>query len=208
MQRPRLLTALVYLKVRHPVKRWYDAWYPLIAAIVVTVLYGATASRGIKVDIFGENGLVQSANGISGILVGFFIAALAAVSTFPGKDMDSVMPGNAPTLNDSEITGGKPLKLSRRAFLSFLFGYLTVAALVLFVVGSVATALYPLRSFDFPRASDVGNLTFVFVYVLLISNVAANSLLGIHYLAYRIHVKPRQVRRVPSTEIDPDERGS
>lgn len=203
MQRPRLFTALVYLKIRHPVKRWYDAWYPLIAALAVAALYGLAASRGLNIDIFGENGLVQSVNGISGILVGFFIAALAAVSTFPGKDMDSVMPGNPPTLNDSEITDGKPLKLSRRAFLSFLFGYLTVAALMLFVVGSIATAVYPLPSFEFPRASDVGNTAFVFAYVVLIANVAANSLLGIHYLAYRIHVKPRQVRRVTG-DLEPD----
>lgn len=194
MQRPRLLTALVYLKVSHPVKRWYDAWYPLIAATAVTATYAGAANAGAKINVFGQSGLVQSVNGLAGILVGFFIAALAAVSTFPGEDMDAVMPGNPPTLTDRDITKGKPQKLSRRAFLSFLFGYLTVAALVLFVFGSVALAVYPVQSADFPYAAYLGNVTFVFFYVLLLANVGVNALLGVHYLAYRIHVKPREIR--------------
>ena len=202
MQRPRLFTALIYLKINHPVKRWYDAWYPLIVALFCAIVFAIASAEGVKIDMFGDEGLIKSINGLAGILVGFFIAALAAVATFPGRDMDLAMPGKSPTLTDSEITEGKPKDLSRRAFLSFLFGYLTFAALVLFLLGSVATALYPLPAMDFSHAAYLGNLTFVFVYTLLLANVGANSLLGIHYLAYRIHVKPRQVRRLPSNDED------
>lgn len=202
MQRPRLLTALVYLKINHPVKRWYDAWYPLIVASGCTLLFAAFAGRGVRIDLFGDDGLIKSINGLAGILVGFFIAALAAIATFPGKDMDITMPGKAPTLTDREITEGKEKPLSRRAFLSFLFGYLTFAALVLFAMGSLVAALYPLPSLEFQHAAYVGNLVFVFIYSLLLANVAVNSLLGIHYLAYRIHLKPRQVRRLSAADED------
>lgn len=200
MQRPRLFTALVYLKIEHPVKRWYDVWYPLIVALFCVLVFAIVAPKGIKIDMFGDDGLIQAINGLAGVLVGFFIAALAAVATFPGKDMDVVMPGKPPTLTDPEITEGKPKDLSRRAFLSFLFGYLTFAALVLFALGSIASALYPLPPMDFPHAAYVGNLSFVFVYTLLLANVGTNSLLGIHYLAYRIHVKQRQVKRLSNPD--------
>jgi hypothetical protein len=202
MQRPRLFTALVYLKITHPVKRWYDSWYPLIAAVLCAIIFAIFTAKGVKVDIFGEDGLMKSINGLAGILVGFFIAALAAVATFPGRDMDLVMPGKPPTLTDSEITEGKPKDLSRRAFLSFLFGYLTFAALALFALGSLAAALYPLPPFEFPHAAYLGNLVFVFTYSFLLANVGVNALLGIHYLAYRIHVKPRQVRRLSTNDED------
>ncbi|MCK1670190.1 hypothetical protein [Bradyrhizobium sp. 153] len=73
-----------------------------------------------------------------GVLTGFFIAALAAVATFGKQEMDDPMPGEPPVRLEHTInTETYYENLSRRRFLSFLFGYMAFLTLVLYVVGYV-----------------------------------------------------------------------
>jgi len=123
-----------------------------------------------------------------GILVGFFIAALAAVATFDRPSMDDPMAGTPPTLTIVEKNTPYEIKLSRRVYLSQLFGYLTVISIVTYAIGSLAQVVtYDNDQFGRSEIYEVAKCTFVYGYAFLISNIVVNTLLGVFYLSYRIH---------------------
>lgn len=78
--------------------------------------------------------------------------------------------------------------LSRRIFLSQLFGYLTVASLLVFAVGVVGQlSASSLQTGLTPYAYSLGRAIFVYVYSFGVANVLVNTLLGVFYLSFRIH---------------------
>ena len=86
----RLSHSLSYLQIRHPAKWRYDFLYPALAAVLIG---SVIILAGPNLNMAGERGVLDQLNGLLGILVGFFIAALAAVSTFDRPSMDDPMPG-------------------------------------------------------------------------------------------------------------------
>ena len=65
------------------------------------------------------------------ILPGFFIAALAAVSTFNRPEMDEVMSGQAPELKLRTGEHESYVPLTTRMFTTHLFSYLTSISFLL-----------------------------------------------------------------------------
>lgn len=181
----RLGKTLLYLQVRHKAKWRYDVLYPVLLTLGMGTLLNLAAS---KINLSGDRGLLDQANSLIGILVGFFIAALAAVATFDRPSMDQPMAGVPPTLRVIERGVAYEIKLSRRIYLSQLFGYLTVASILTYGIGSVAQV-------GTVQVSDLGGQIyyealrwiFVYFYTFLVSNIFVNTLLGVFYLSYRIH---------------------
>lgn len=181
----RLSKTLMYLSVRPKAKWRYDILYPLVIAVLVgTVLNVAAPS----VNLSGDRGLLDQANSLIGILVGFFIAALAAVATFDRPSMDKPMAGIPPTLRIVEKGVVYDVKLSRRVYLSQLFGYLTVCSIVAYGIGSLVQ-VSTVRASDFggQSAYNIFRWAFVYGYTFLVANIFVNTLLGVFYLSYRIH---------------------
>lgn len=181
----RLLHPFMYLRIRHKSKWRYDLLYPtLIAAAVGSViLFGP-----IDLNLSGERGLLDQANDLIGILVGFFIAALAAVATFDRPSMDEPMAGIPPTLRIVERKIAYEVPLSRRVYLSQLFGYLTVVSIISYAIGSVAQVVsYDQEMFQAIGGYELLRAVFVYGYCLIVSNIVVNTLLGVFYLSYRIH---------------------
>lgn len=181
----RLSHSLMYLSIRHKAKWRYDLLYPAISTAVVgsLVLYGP-----IDINISGERGLLDQINSLVGILVGFFIAALAAVATFDRPSMDDPMAGTPPTLTIVEKKKSYEIKLSRRVYLSQLFGYLTVVSILTYAIGSLAqVSTYNPGQFVRPGLYEIAKSIFIYGYTFLVSNITINTLLGVFYLSYRIH---------------------
>lgn len=175
----------MYLSIRHKAKWRYDFLYPSISSIIVGtfVLYGP-----LDLNISGDRGLLDQANSLVGILVGFFIAALAAVATFDRPSMDKPMAGTPPTLTIVEKKKAYEIQLSRRAYLSQLFGYLTVISIVTYTLGSLAQAItFKTIHLGDPKYYWTAKVIFMYVYMFLMANVIVNTLLGVFYLSYRIH---------------------
>ncbi|MDZ4112518.1 MAG: hypothetical protein U1E18_23375 [Brevundimonas sp.] len=181
----RLTHSFSYLFIRHPAKWRYDFLYPgIIALLLVTMIVVA----GSSLNISGERGVLDQINGLLGILVGFFIAALAAVATFDRPSMDDPMPGIAPIMKIKEKGVFYDIPLSRRIFLSQLFGYLTVASLIVFAMGAIGQlSASAAESSLVPVAYETARLIFVFAYSFGLANVIVNTLLGVFYLSFRIH---------------------
>lgn len=179
----KLLAPLSYLKIKHSEKRWYDLYIPIVLTVMVLILY-----HFIGFKLSGANGLTTQINGLIQVLIGFYIAALAAIATFGNSSIDELMAGTPPTIKEKYRGQLIDVSLTRRRFLSYLFGYLALISLCLFFLGLVVN----LSSTFIISLVDSSVLTFLryvflFVYALLLMNIITTTLLGLYYLSIRIH---------------------
>ncbi|WP_145586660.1 hypothetical protein [Yersinia kristensenii] len=185
----KLLAPLNYLRIKHTEKRRYDFLYPLIGAVVVTLCYWLMSH---PFSIFGKAGLVTQVNGLLQVLIGFYIAALAAIATFSNPTIDQLMAGDPPTIKERFRGRLVEVELIRRRFLCYLFGYLALVSFIVFSFG-VSVSLISENLLNFIQNSGLSNfmilfkISFVFVYTFVLFNVVTTTLLGLYYLAIRIH---------------------
>ena len=172
----QLLTPINYLRIKSSdgSKVVIDWLVPAFIAIGICVgwLYYPSVIR-----LAGSGGLVESVGALMQVLVGFYVASLAAVATFQSSSLDENVIGM--TLK------GAPIK--RRQFLAYLFGYLALLSLVLFV----------LMLFRGVPAAAASSLTgewhtfvmflFALAHQIVFWQMISVTLLGLHYLADRIH---------------------
>lgn len=189
----RLLSPLNYLRIRHETKPKYDWGLPAGLALGATI---AVYILPIQPNIFGVGGVLEKFGQLLQILPGFYIAALAAISTFNKADMDERMPEDAPTL---EITyRGKPftLELTRRRFLSAMFGYLSFLSIALYITTIVANVIAPSLAIILPASLHTYfKFGFVAFYMFGQANMLVTTLLGLYYLADRIHLTDQHTGR-------------
>lgn len=182
----QLFTPLNYIRIRRgTVKMWYDWYMPIaISGMVVLIL----SLSGWKINTFGPGGLIEQVVELLKMLIGFYIASLAAVATFPSAVLDQGLAGNQATLATQRRGSAITISLSRRRFLSYLFGYLAFMSLVLFVSGMAINLLTPLAKvyISYSYIPWVKGIT-SFVYLFWVFNVLVATLLGLHYLTDRIH---------------------
>mgnify|MGYP003365787956 FL=1 len=179
-----LLKVCAYVKVKQHAKKKIDRSFLLIG-LVFGFLFGFSKC----VNIIGSNGLVSGVNGLFQILVGFYIAALAAVTTFDGSsrgyDMDKPLLFYPATLLGDD---GNEENINRRYLLSLLFGYLACASLFVYFLGLFCQIFSPIIH-EFPIAY-VGIMRFLFciVYCLIVFHILGSKLLGLYFLGYRMNV--------------------
>jgi len=166
----QLLTGFRYLRISGDGKRLLDTWLPLAltgASLVIDRFLG-------PISIMGERGLIQLINELLQVLVGFYVASLAAVATFASPALEQ--------RSQNLYFQGKPLR--RRAFLCYLFGYLSVLSLALYVVGVMAilgsNQLHLATQFA-PAVRPAA----LAIYVFFAWNMVTVTLMGLHYLIDR-----------------------
>ncbi|MGX5799635.1 hypothetical protein ACWGS9_00105 [Bradyrhizobium sp. Arg314] len=184
----RLLVPLRYLRITHPEKIKFDVYFPLAFAILISL---PLLSSQFLADAKSSLGILGKSSDLLSVLTGFFVAALAAVATFGNAEMDEPMTGDDPvTLVDR---AGNEDRLSRRRFLSYLFGYLALMSIFAYVLGYVfyAAQTYFVGAVA-PTWSGWSFIAFWLLYSLLLGNLLSNTLLGLFYLTDRIH-RPNRV---------------
>lgn len=172
----QLLTPAKYLRIRAGTfdKIYLDWIFPAGLAMVITAAWTVWPEA---VKITGKNGVIENVGGFMQVLVGFYVAALAAVATFQGSSLDENVLGM--TLD------GKTLK--RRHFMSYLFGYLALLSLALYIGMLFRSIPVWLLSFIPHYASAALKLAFVFAHQFIFWQMIFVTLLGLHYLSDRIH---------------------
>lgn len=172
----QLLTPARYLRIRGQTsdKLWVDWFFPALSAVVVTVgwVYWPKV-----VPLSGKAGLVESIGALMQVLVGFYVAALAAVATFQGSSLDEYV------LNMT--LGGRQLK--RRQLLSYLFGYLALLSLVLYVIMLFKTLPAALVAAVPARVAFVARVAIALVHQFVFWQMIYITLFGLYYLTDRIH---------------------
>lgn len=182
----KIFTVFSFLRLRSADIFWYQWIYP---TIIFALFFGSFWFFGYQFISFNENKLISDVNVLMGILVGFYIAALAAVSSFSNENLDHVMKGRAPTL--TTVRGGEEIeeKLTRRRFLAILFGYCAILAIILYVFGVFQvhlTMTQPVAPWAEEALSAVKQAAWG-LYVWIISSLLVVTLLGLHYLVERMH---------------------
>ncbi len=191
----RLLKPLDYLRVQHPAKLKYDFFIPASLTVVVAALFYFVPKSP---PIFGNSGLISLINSLLQVLTGFFIASLAAVATFNKEGMDATMPGDPPKLRIIERGRIKIIDLSRRRFLSLMFGYLAFVSLGLYMFGGAANLFAEGAKTAIPAEwHKAVHWVFLLVYGFVLSNLMITTLLGLFYMSDRIH------RHDPMLHTDP-----
>ena len=182
----KVFTVFSFLRLRSPDIFWYQWIYPTAIFCVVFVGYHLF---GDQIVTFDKNKLISDVNALMGILVGFYIAALAAVSSFSNENLDKIMKGRAPTL--TTVRKGHEIReiLTRRRFLAILFGYCATLAIILYVFGALQvhmTMIQPMTSWVQSVMAFVKQIGWG-LYVWAISSLLVVTLLGLHYLVDRMH---------------------
>jgi hypothetical protein len=182
----KILTVFSFLKIEGEDIAWYQFYYPLILTCVGFSLFISGRWVGLEID---ESDFVSDLNSLMGVLVGFYIASLAAVSSFENKNLDIAMKGRPTKLRtfraDKEIVE----TLTRRRFLTILFGYCAILSVIVFALGMLSLNV----SFEVELESSFFELlrflTYVFWagYSWLLSSLLVSTLLGLHYLVDRMH---------------------
>lgn len=182
-----LLRPFSFLFIKHDELRRAMINGSLYLSIFATIVIFSVPVTPI---IFGKDGFISAISSVFNALPGFFIAALAAVATFNRPELDQVMPDPAPQLK--LMTQGRRdfVKLTTRMFLSFLFAYLTAItflgmAFFIFVEIMRPSALYILSErpiLKFPLKIFITFFVNVFIF-----NIVITTLVGIYFLAERIH---------------------
>lgn len=182
----KIFTVFSFLRLRSPDLFWYQWVYPSIVFLILVGAYHLLNERILQIDLIQ---LVADLNGLIGVLIGFYIAALAAVSSFSNENLDQIMKGRAPSL--VSFRGGKRSeeRLTRRRFLAILFGYSAATSIALFGLGilqgrvaSIITEPQWVSSLMW-----IGTHLYWTLYTWLASSLLVVTLLGLHYLVERMH---------------------
>ncbi|GIU32792.1 hypothetical protein TUM3792_45490 [Shewanella sp. MBTL60-007] len=156
-------------------------------------------------SILGEKGVLESISGFLQVLVGFYIAALGAIATFPNKNIDELTDGIPIKLDNEEIT--------RRQFLSYMFGYLAFTSFILVLLSKIIVVIEPSISL---WAQNLGvhvvflcTLVFLFFYFMLFNSLMFTTLFGLYYLTEKIHERKTffdgELGEADSGETEPED---
>lgn len=181
-----ILRSLNFIRVKHNDALTYNLVLPIsLTIILLSLLY----SLSNQVNLYGPQGIIHELSSFLLILTPFYIAALAAISTFNGNAaLDEPMKGiKAPTLVILVRGTYQITNLSLRHFLSLMFGYCSVLSLSLFLSNVFIRHFANnsiLRSYEISHY--VGILFFV-CFLFFLMQLVTITLLGLYFLSDKLH---------------------
>ncbi|MBB3761413.1 hypothetical protein VDG05_22015 [Xanthomonas campestris pv. raphani] len=188
-----LLSPLGYLKAKNPTKIYWDWIIPLIAATVASAIF---INPWLRITVFGDKGVVNGVNELIQVLVGFYIAALAAVASLANPALDRGVAGE-PIKSDGK-------DLTRRQFLCIAFSYLSLLSISIYGLGVLSNIISePIRS-----ALPAGWIlytrgVFGLIYGFTTTQLACITSVTLYYLGERIHTADLVANPMTIVEIDP-----
>ncbi|OYD52646.1 hypothetical protein CGK74_16890 [Thauera propionica] len=184
----QLLTPFRYLKIEHTVKHKIDVVLPLIVGLLVSAI---VLALGSSVSVFGDGGYVSLITDLLQIMTGFYVAALAAVATFPSPVLDQPLDGSPAMLVEMRKGVEKRIPLTRRRFLSLLFGHLALLSICIYFIGGFASLVSSGVAALLPEGARLCiRASFVIIYSVVSAHLLVVTMLGLYYLSYRIHRPP------------------
>ena len=173
----KLFSPLNYLRIFHIEKLFFDLFLPILFTILFMKINNILPN---KIHILGDKGIVSLVNGIVQILAGFYIASLAAISTASLPLLDEEMKGIPP-----KFLGKKSNQtITRRLFLTHLFGYLAFMSLFVYFLGGLSQIIKPnieifLNGTEFKN--EIKNIL-TFMYMFIIFNLIFSTILGLFFM--------------------------
>jgi len=138
------------------------------------------------VNIFGGQGLLERVLGFVQTLAGFYIAALAAVSSFNSPHLDRAMPAPAPMMYIKYNGAMQSVPATRRRFLTSMFAYLTALSIVLSLGAMAILVLAPALKLDWPNAVSTLHWSGIFGFLFALFQMTCVTFWGLFYLGERM----------------------
>jgi hypothetical protein len=192
----QLLVPLSYLRIREgdrftQSKAVYDFALP---GVLTVISVGLLSWLSVPLVISSHAALVASLSQLLGLLIAFYMAALAAVATFGRDTIDVPLKGGDATLMVRHHDGGHWVKrvLTYRQFICYLFGYLSFLSLVTFTALIFLQKVWPLLAEKAKPYVIWGPVTGVLTPVLFVLlffaiwQLVVTSMLGIYFLSERM----------------------
>lgn len=193
----QLLVPCNYLRIKHghrlfESKAVYDFILPSIMTAMTWLSFFILRE---PLSVFKRQDTFSSVSSLLAILVGFYMAALAAVATFNRSEIDLPLKGDDATLRYRDPDEGIVIvrTLSYRQFISYLFGYAAFLSFVLYVALLLIKGTWDkLEKFSnnyvgWDRVFDCVFEPLTFAVVIFGSwQLFITSLLGIYFLSERI----------------------
>lgn len=177
----QLFTAFSFFRLRGADLVYFQVWFPTIITFFFLSLYWLTAGTVFTIQL---PSIVNSATTLMGVLIGFYIAALAAVTSFPNESLNSLMAGDAPKIK--EKYSDKEVPVTRRRFLSILLGYCAFLSIFIYAVGSLFSSVTLGPSVYTWLSALLVAIWWVF-YTWITSSLLVVTMLCLHYLVDRMH---------------------
>lgn len=179
----KLLKPFLFLKIKNGNHAIYQICIPIVLSVVIYFLTGIS-NGGPSFEFYSQ---VQQ---FLFVLAPFNLAALAAIATFQATSLDSPLSGmNKPVLVRVVRGASQEETLTRRRFLTLLFGYITALCFALIVLGLLHALVgnaFAAALKEFWWYSYLKSFYFLlFVYLLML--ILVNTFFGLFYLVDRIH---------------------
>lgn len=177
-----LFRPFAYLTIRHPTRSllWVN-W--VLPAILAFVIVAALHQFDIRINAFSELGLIARLLAFVQTLVGFYIAALAAVASFNSRHLDRVMPSPAPKMKIKYNGELQEVPLTRRRFLCSMFAYLTALSFLFSIAAITALSAEAVIPHGWFAVLAPGLL---FVFLLAVFQMTTVTFWGLFYLGERM----------------------
>jgi hypothetical protein len=193
----QLLTPCNYLRIRQGKGIFYSKLvYDFVLPVAGTVAAVAIClSLDAPLNLSNQDKFVANLSQLLALMIGFYLAALAAVATLNRDGIDSPLKGEPAKLRVINHDGGQRVdkNLTYRQFICYMFGYLSFLSLILFIVVICAANVWPLiaRKINAVQesAAHIDTLVNAGLFILvsfLLSQLFVTSLLAIYFLAERL----------------------
>lgn len=172
-------------------KTRFDFIVPLLVAIILSaIMTFLWFEIGTKNSNIFTNDLTYYLICFLQTMPGFYIAALAAISTINSTTMDQPMAGDPPKEKYIEYNPYKVfwIEMNRRRFLARLFSYLTFISIVLFCFLLIIRFSYSLEI----KVSSLSVIYIVYffscvVVIFSLVQLIMMTFLSLYYLGERVH---------------------
>jgi hypothetical protein len=185
----QLTRPFAYLEIRGIQGKKIVDWFIPFVLTLLTFLFFYISDNLELAKVVGEGNLIESLTGFIQNLPGFYIAALAAISTFnrPEIDYALISDGKKPyfTVKGVKNNGVKfddEVGVTRRIFLCFLFAFLTAESFILIILNKFADIITVSESFFYLP------YIYTFFYFMIFWQLLVTTFFGLYYLGNRIHI--------------------
>lgn len=173
-------TPFIFLRVIYP-KAGIISWLVPICLSAGVIAISHFMPGRIKIS--GEDGFLERVITVMTISGGFFVTSLTVILTNESKIVNSIFVGEG----KPRIKGEDEL-LTRKRFLSLLFGYISFISFA--IVGLISFALVmsdPLKLSLTDKAYEICLYVSGFILLVFLFQIFLFSLVGLHYLTDRLH---------------------
>ena len=188
----QLFKPFSYFRIRLAYKWRVDWLAPMFMASIALLLIDNTIS---VTEISAPNGIASLTLSFLQTLPGFYIAALAIISSIRNPRLEQTFDGRPPKIFVMVSGERTPISLSRRRFLAMLFSFLTAQCLLVIAYSVLYIAFYDFIQKSFAIFFGFANFVIylnAFLYLLLVSQISSVTMWGLFYLGHKLHASEHE----------------